>query len=206
MATITITEALNQLKNINARIIKETDNATLVSTYQIGRAPDRFKSVEEFESTARAAFQSITDLIERRNKIKVGIVSSNAITNVIIGGQSYTVAGAIEYKSSIGLKNNVLRTLLAQSNKENGNKERAAAQVQARLDNLIEQNLGKDVKSNPEDVKNITDAFMARNDIKLADPLNSKLLIDKMSREIDDFLSNVDTQLSISNATTFIEV
>jgi hypothetical protein len=204
--TITITEALCTLKNINARIQKETSTAQFLACYQIGKAPNGFKTVDEFVAKATATYQSINALIERRNGIKAAIVASNATKMVQIAGREYTVAEAIERKNSIELQKNLLQVIVRQVQGEFQNLERGTNQVQQRLDQLIEQNLGKDAKTNPEDVKAITDAFLARNEVKIADPLNAKTVIETLSNDINDFLTNVDVQLSVSNATTLIEV
>ena len=56
---------------------------------------------EEFKKRTTSDFQSLNDLIKRRNQVKNAIVSSNAVTKVTVGGQTMTVAEAIEYKTII---------------------------------------------------------------------------------------------------------
>lgn len=204
---ITITEGLSILKNVDARIQKEISNAKFITTYQVGKAPVGFKTVDDFVSKAKSAYQSINDLIVRRDKIKGAIVASNAVTKVTVAGVEYTVAAAIERKSSIKFRQNLLQTLVGQTSAALRQYEQEARQVQARLDSLLEQNFGKDsVKSNAADVEAISKGFMDRNEVKVSDPLDSKIKIDSLSREIDDFLTNVDVALSVSNATTKITI
>lgn len=206
MAQITITEGLSVLKNITARIEKEIKNANLCQVYLTGKAPGGFKTVDEFTAAAKASAQSINDLLTRRDKIKAAIVASNAVTNVTIAGKPYTVAAAIERKTSVEFQREFLKTLSAQFVTSCRQLEMKNSEVRQRLDNLLEQNFGKDRKADNSAVQTITDDFMARNEYKLADPLDAKVLMEKLSLEISDFLTNVDVALSVSNATTFIEV
>ena len=206
MSKMTITEGLATLKNINSRISKEISNAKFLVTYQAGKAPAGYKTVDDFVAKARSAYQSINDLIDRRNKIKSAIVNSNAVTKVFVGKQEYTVAAAIERKSSIELQQSLLNMLVNQTTQSIRDLESADRTVQQKLTSLLEQIFGKDVKANADDVKTITDAFMSRNAYYISDPLDAKNKIDALSDEINEFITKVDVALQISNATTLIEI
>lgn len=202
----TITECLVELKTLSARIDKEINSTYFVTTFTGGNAPTGFKSIEDFEAKTKASFEKITDLISYRNKIKTLIVESNANTKVVIAGKEYTVAAAIERKSSIEFDKRLLYKIHSQTDMcyaviSNNNK-----QAQLRLDNLLNTSMGKDVKSDANDIKTITDNFMAKNETKLLDPINVGTISQKLSKEIEDFLSAVDVALSISNAITYVEI
>jgi len=203
---ITITEGLATLKNLNNRIQKETREASFVTSSVGGKIQAKFKTREDFEQRAKSTFQSLRDLIDRRNKIKASIVASNAATNVTIAGKSYKVAEAIERKSSVALEQQIVATMLQQFNVAQRSADEANTQAQARLDRLLEQTFGKDAKTDPKDIEAMTKGFMATNEGKLVDPIGIIEITEKMNQDIQDFLSNVDVALSISNSTTKIVV
>jgi hypothetical protein len=203
---ITITEGLVNLKTISARIEKEITATTFSIASQKGKQISGFKSVDDFVLKAKAQYQSIVDLINRRNKIKSAIVESNALTKVIIGGTEYTVAGAIERKASVAFEQMLINTLTQQFNKATMLADRANNDAQTRLDNLINTTFGKDSKVDASQQKSISDSFCEQNLSMVRDPLDTIEIVAKMSNDVENFLANVDVALSISNSTHFIEV
>jgi hypothetical protein len=203
---ITITEGLCKLKTLNNRIQKETNSAIFITTSVGGKLDPQFKSADDFSVKAKAAVQSLKDLIEQRNKIKAAIVSSNATTDVVIAGKTYKVAEAIERKSSVQFEKALLSTMIQQFNLAQRKVEQTNRQAQERLDKLLEQTFGKDAKVDPDNIKTMSDGFMSKNEAKFVDPLNIMEHIEKLNNDIEEFLSNVDVALSVSNSTTFIEI
>jgi hypothetical protein len=206
MAKITITEGLAVLKNINARISKETSNSVFIASHTIGKTPVGYANLEDFNSKAKASLQSVKALIDRRNKIKAAIVASNAVTSVAIGKKTYTVAGAIERKTGVALEKELLQKMVQQFSACAQTADRANKQAQDRLDVLIQNTFGKDAKVSPDEIKSLTDSFMSKNETLIADPIGLRDECDKLNQELNDFLTEVDVKLSISNSTSFIEV
>ena len=207
MSEITVTEALKELKTLDARITKQTSDATFATFVIGGKLPVGQGTEDQFRTKATGSLKSITDLIARRNAIKTAIVASNATTNVTIGGVTYTVAGAIEHKASIGYKQKLVKYMGIQLLKTLREIESQNVQVQRNLDSHITTILGKDAKDKGGDeVETFTKNYLAKNEAKIVDPINAKEQIDALEAEIEGFLANVDTQLSISNATTQIVV
>lgn len=98
---ISITEALTELKLYDQKINKVLCSADFIGCKK--KSSDRVNSfkLENFEANAKASYQSVSDLIENRARLKSAIVQSNAATMVEIAGKKYTVAEAIERKNSI---------------------------------------------------------------------------------------------------------
>jgi uncharacterized protein YceH (UPF0502 family) len=84
--------------------------------------------------------------------------------------------------------------------------DRMKGQVESRLERLLQSELGKDVKTNPETITALTTSFRENNKVDLVDPLDLAARISSLEEELDAFETNVDWVLSESNATTFIEV
>jgi len=205
--SITICEALKELKTLDARIQKQTSDATFTSFIVAGKLPVGQGTEDQFRAKSTGALKSITDLIARRNAIKTAIVASNAVTSVIIGGITYTVAGAIERKASIQYEQKLVKYMGIQLLKTLREIENINTQAQRNLDSHITTILGKDAKDKGGDeVESFTKNYLAKNEAKIVDPINAKDEIDALEAKIESFLANVDTQLSISNATTTVEI
>lgn len=205
---ISITRALAELKLLADRITKETERLTVVDVYQ-RRSPrliNTQKTQPEFEAEAKAALQSIQDLIVRRRKIKEAIILSNAKQTVKIGGIEYTVAGAIDRKNAIafeeGLRDKIKRTLAAVNQAVQNHRP----QLEAQVNKMLETSLGTEAKKDGTLYDTIAKPFIEQNETLMFDPTKAEALSVKMEKDIEDFLSEVDFVLSESNSTVEIEV
>lgn len=207
MATkMSITRALVELKTLNNRIIKAVtviDPVTLV----IGKnSPRGYKSTEEFETKAKADFASADALIKRRAAIKGDIVKANAITMVTIAGKSMSIAQAIEKKNSIKYDKSLLERLSKLYFDVLKQSVGLEAEVEMKLQRLLEVNFGKESKAKTEEFEAIAKPFKEANQPRIIDPLDLKNLIEKIQKEISEFEGEVDFILSEANAKTEIEV
>ena len=86
MRKISITEALNELKLYDSKIMKAITNAKLVGAAK--KSADKVGVVkkEDFEERAKASYQSVTDLIANRNTLKSAIVKSISCPTALITG------------------------------------------------------------------------------------------------------------------------
>ena len=114
MRKITVTEGLNKLKLYDSKIKKAIDNLKLIGAKKKSVDKVGVVNVEKFIADAKAAHQSIMDLIRNRNTLKAAIVKSNAITYLEIGDRKMTVAEAIERKNSIQYEKELLLAMKAQ--------------------------------------------------------------------------------------------
>lgn len=201
-----ITRGLAELKLLDKRIQSAIKAAPFVS-FSVGKNPvSGFNTNEAFEDKSKAAFQSVQDLIARRNEIKSAIVVSNATTEVEVGTQKMTVAEAIERKDSIGYKKMLLNKLRQDFAQALSQFEHINANVKNRFDTLLQSQLGSDGKNKNTDHSEFEKAFKEANEAKLVNPLDARTIIDTLEQEIDEFESNVDYVLSTSNTLTMIEV
>ena len=206
MASISITEALVKLKTLGKRIDSAISSIRPISMVTGKNSPLGFKTTEEFETSAKAAFQSAQSLIQYRQTIKGAIVAANATTNVTIGGKVMTVAQAIERKNSIQYEKDLLKCLSQNYTMTLSSVVRTEADVQVRLQKLLEVTFGKDIKTKGDEVDNISKPFIEANNPRMIDPLNLKNLIESLEKDIDEFEGEVDFRLSEANARTMIEV
>lgn len=205
---MTIHRALSELKVLDSRINKHINEIFPIGFHQKDKLVDNRFTMKEFNEMAPAAYQSVIDLIERKNKIKCAIVESNASTIVTVAGKTMKVAEAINYKSTISYKKNFANTLrqkyLALMGVFNKNKENVDKNVQI----LLEAALGKDSvkKADTNQIEAIQKPYLETNEFHLCDPLKLDEKIKDLEKEIGDFEADVDAALSTSNANTFIEL
>ena len=208
MEKLLVTQALNELKTLDSRITRAINSATFVaSAKKCEKNVTSNMSKEVFCSNAKAAIQSIDDLIARRKRIKDAIVESNAVTKVTVAGVEMTVAADIERKTSIEYEKMILKQMQNQYMLAQQDVDRKNAQMEESIEKLVSTAYGKDSKTNikPEDYSAIADPYKEKNEWALVDPLGILEQISKRAEEIDTFLSFVDSQLQISNCTVYVE-
>lgn len=209
MEKMTIHRALSELKLIDARIEKAIDQVEPAGVMQKDKLVNGLYPKEAFEKDTRAKFQSVTDLIDRKIKIKSAIVSVNGKTTVTVADRNMTIADAITFKTVVLLKQNLVDALKVKYGKVKGKflteneKINAVALENAKI--MIGKQGDDRIKPTDDDVRAIVEPFVKRNEFHLVDPLDAEKLIDKMQAEIDDFTSEVDAVLSEINAVTLIE-
>lgn len=203
MTSISITRALTELKTLDKRIQKNIDSGAFVS-YQ-----GQFHSPSPYVKEAKANYQSIMDLLERRKKLKSLIITSNAITKVTICGKEMTVAEAIETKSSIKHYKNLLARLKSQSADANRTVENINNKVRNDLEAKTSRN-GSSTESKEKetqmDLVEFSKKYMEMHGVKLYDPLNISKKIESLEEYITNFENEIDYVLSEKNSVTFIDI
>jgi predicted transposase YbfD/YdcC len=199
-ASISVTQALAELKLLRRRV----DNALEDAKFICLKKKRDLLDVARFSADATASYQSYQDLVSRYNKLKAAIVQSNAIACVTIGDKTYTVADAVERKRNLGMEKVFLSTLQEQYREVQEAMKAHQAQEQARVERLLQVELGKDSKTNVETIQSLTDTFLAQNKAEIVDPLNLADKITALNRNIEEFETKVDWVLSESNGRTLI--
>ena len=201
---LSITRALVELKTLDSRINKIIDNTTFI-TYKT-KNKNYNQTEDEFKKTVVAEYQSLNDLITRREKIKNAIVLSNATTEVEIANKKMTVSQAIEFKTTIAYKNNLLNNLKSQRQQVTIDTESHRIKVQQKIDENVRIICGKDSKPDAHVIQTVSDGIAKGDPIDIYDPLSLDNVINDLDNAICDFSANVDYVLSESNALTKITV
>jgi hypothetical protein len=199
---MSITQALAELKLLDKRLSKQLNNPVWVDVSTVSKPVD----AERMKERATSEYQSFLALVTRRDTIKRAIVLSNATTRVTIDKWEGTVAEAIEHKKSIQYKQNLLDVMKGQLVQARVNYEAQKSSVDSRLERLLQSELGKDVKTNPETITALSTSFRNNNKVELVDPLDLASKIAALESEIDSFETNVDWVLSEANGRTMISV
>ena len=200
MSAISISQALAELKLLRKRIQTATSN----SVFTVLKKKRDLLDVPRFTADAQASYQSYKDLLNRYNSIKAAIVLSNASTRVSIAGTEYTVADAVERKKTIEMEKNMLHQMQMQFDKVKNDYDSHTSSENARVERLIQTELGKDSKTNVEVITQLSETFLAQNRAEIVDPLNLAKEIAVLNKTIEDFETKVDWVLSESNGRTTI--
>ena len=203
-----VTQALNELKTLDSRIMRAINSATFVTSAKIcEKNVTSNMSKEDFNKNTKADLQSIDDLINRRKNIKAAIVLSNAVTMVTVANVEMTRAAAIERKTSIEYERSLLRQMKNQYLTAQQKVNAKNTEMEAAIERLVATAFGKDSKTNikSDDYSAIADPYKEKNEWGLVDPIDILSQITKREEEIDVFINEVDSALQISNCTTYVE-
>ncbi len=202
--SLSVARALVELKTLDSRINKLITS----SNYIICKTKNKnYQWVEEdFKKQVESEYQSLNDLITRRDRVKNAIVISNSKTEVEVAGRKMTVAQAIEFKNTIVYKRTILETMKRQRQTATIESESHRQRVQQKIDDNIRIVCGKDTKPDATTIQTITESISKSDPIDIFDPIGLDKVIKELETEIEDFSANIDYVLSESNALTQIIV
>ena len=79
-------------------------------------------------------------------------------------------------------------------------------QLQSTAESMRLSILGKDTKVKDDKPLGVVDAYVKENTTEVVDPLEAQKKADAIKEKRDTLLTELDTQIKVSNATTFIEI
>ncbi len=213
-----VTQALDERDLLVKKIRDKISKASFVDTGKPNeeKVLDARVSREEFSKDAESAYQQILDLIDRFQKIDAAIVASNAQTRINTSYGEFTVAGAISLRSRLrgggsydgdaDFESALQEKMEYEYSKRVEFADNKNKQLQSTAENMRLSILGKDSKVKDEKPLEVVDAYVRENTTELIDPLDIQKKLEKLKEKRDTLLSELDTQIKVSNATTFIEV
>lgn len=208
---MSVTRALAELKRLDDRIDRSMAESLFV-TVTVGKEDKRKllqgnDSVQVAQSRIQSNMDSMDSMFKQRAAIKRALVQSNATTTVQLGGETLTVAEAIERKKSIEQK----RKLVAFMQRQLVSANNAVVQQNAKVEAQIETNLATIYGNDKGKVDaSMFDAIAKpqrdQKEAALLDPLKIADRISALQEEISLVDTELDFTLSEANAKTEIEV
>ena len=206
---MTVHKALCDIKLLNKKIFKEISEIKIVVANKSTNNKVDGQTLEEFKQSIKSDYQSINSNIDRYKALTRAVAQSNAVTKIVVNGSEYTVAEAIAIKNKlIPIKQQLLDRILYVYNKENSLVKEKNERLEYEADEFVRD---KDLKK--EDSKNLAETILkTRNDYyntrkyELVDPLKVNNITKELKDEIDSFLLDIDSALSVSNANTLITI
>lgn len=207
---MTVHKALCELKMLDKRINESIMTAEFCRANKHSNVKIDGWTIEEYEAAAVSKYQSTMDMIIRRDAIKRAVVASNAVTEVTIGGNRYTVADAVELRRhGLSYRRTLLQAMTLQLKRVRSTIEQKNGEELTRAaDKMVEVYYGRqtDVKAITEEMKATREKFIEDNTYELLDPIHVENRIRELDKEITAFETEVDSALSVSNAVTEITV
>ncbi|SCY38473.1 hypothetical protein SAMN02910292_01540 [Lachnospiraceae bacterium XBB2008] len=212
-----VTQALDErdllVKKINDKIAKARFVDTIKPNEE--RVNGERVSRDDFTRAAESTFQQIIDLIERYNRIDAAIVASNAATRIQTSYGEFTVAGAISLRNRLREKPFKEDRCDFESLLQNELDRQYAVMVkfaeeknfnlQETAENMRYSILGKDTKVKDDKPLEVVETYIRENTTELVDPLNVRKKIEGLQEKKQTLITELETQIKVSNATTFIE-
>jgi len=206
---MTITRALVELKMLDKKINQAINEILVVECQNNTRDTTLISQIKitDFVKNAKADFQSLNDLIERRSKIKSLVIKTNALTKVNINNKEMSIAEAIETKYSIEYKKTLLSVIQRQYHTSLNKMEQSNTKLDKDIKEMMIANFGKDSKNiKTEEFETIEKAFRNKNIVSLIDPIKIGEIIKQLENEINTFEAEIDFVLSEINAKTEIDI
>lgn len=207
---MTVHKALCELKMLDKRINESIMTAEFCRANKHSNTKIDGGTIAEYEVAAVSKYQSTMDMIIRRDAIKRAVVASNAVTEVTIGGNRYTVADAVELRRhGLSYRRTLLQAMTLQLKRVRSTIEQKNGEELTRAaDKMVEVYYGRqtDVKAITEEMKATREKFIEDNTYELLDPIRVENRIRELDKEITAFETEVDSALSVSNAVTEITV
>lgn len=203
---ITIHRALSQLKTIEGRVSDLLSQQTFVDAYQGDGRKIKGIAKEDRIASIQSGYDSVIDLLSLQDRIKSQIALSNATKQVIVAGETMTVAEAISRKHTAALKYTFLEVLQRQFRQAQATVNKGNEKAVEIANKSIVDTFASSEKLSTEEVENYRKAVMKANEFNLLDPLNIERKIKLLQDSLEEFNEEVDAVLSESNATTFIEI
>ena len=218
MEEMLVTQALDErdllVKKINDKIQKASFVDTMKHNQDKVFANQTGKDV--YVGQAESAYQQITDLIARYQKIDAAITESNAKTWIETVYGSYTVAAAISLRSRLrgagtygdeaDFEGRLSRKMEEEYQSRIQFMDQKNRQLQTTAEEMRLSILGRDAKTKDEKPLGVVEAYVKENTTELVDPLKVEKKIEDLEEKRNTLLRELDTQIKVSNATTFIEV
>lgn len=205
---MTIHKALCELKVLDDRIQKAARGCTYVLANRHSNIKIAGQTIDDIKKDIVSAYQSVEDMIKRRNAIKRAVVLSNATTRVNVNGVDMTIAEAIDMKNH-GMDG--YKTILAMMGAQLASslkliETNSGEPLQKKAETYVMGMLGSKEKVDSDVAKKMTEEYISANSYDLIDPINAKETMASLDALIAGFESEVDAALSVSNAITQITV
>lgn len=213
-----VTQALDERDLLVKKIADKIEKASFVDTIKPNEEKVYAKRItkEDYAQEAESAYQQIMDLIDRFQKIDAAIVASNAQTEITTSYGTFTVAGAISlrsrlrglgvYEDEADFEGNLQNKMKAEYNERVRFCDNKNSQLQSTAEDMRLSILGRDTKTKDDKPLSVVEAYVKENTTELVDPLDVKKKLEALEEKRSTLLTELDTQIKVSNATTFIEV
>ena len=170
-------------------------------------------TAEDFCKQASASYQQIMDLIDRYQRIDAAIIASNASSFVETSVGRMSLACAISMRSrlksgkakGISFEQQLISVAQEQFRSSVKIADARNKSLENQAENMRLSILGKDSKVKDDKPLEVVTAYIRENTTEIVNPLDVEKKTADLRTKIDALVKELETQIKVSNATTFIE-
>lgn len=215
MEKLLVTQALDERDLLKKRISDSIRRCSVVSTAR----PNDTKvatgvSVDDFSADVKSQYQSITDLIDRYERLDSAILLANATVMIEVAGKKMTRAAAINMRKNLVGTRSVSGTdfrgmLISKLSDDINDAKQVIAGTQAVADKqkdvMISNISSSEKKEMTAEALEGIDTYCSNLVSTLVDPIDAEGKLVSLIEERDAFIKNIESAIKISNATTYVE-
>ena len=206
MTKITIHDAFAKKKLLEKTIPQKIEDLKVVYSKKETTNKINGTLVTELEKKVKSEYQSLTDSIKLYRELTRKIYQSNAVTKIFVGKNEYTILEALQIQKLVfPHQEHLLNDLIDQCNSTKRYIEMKNENLEELADKFI-TSLANGDKTDKQDFVEQRQMYIKQRQLDLFDPLNIENIIKSAQEELNDFITNLDSALSVSNATTYIEI
>lgn len=204
---MTIHAALSYLKNADKRIKKALDVDSYATYAKVGADKINGVSTKVAKEEMRSSYQSVVDTINTVEAIKKAVSKANAENTIVVCGKEMSVAEAI-YMMGYGIetKKALLSTLRTQYASAKNAADRFNRDAEQKADRFIESMYGTKEKATGQEAIVARDAYIKQSTYEVVDPIGLVDEIKNLEAWINEFETEVDAAIQVSNATHTIVI
>ena len=170
-------------------------------------------TAEDFCKQANSAYQQVMDLIDRYQRIDAAIIASNAASFIETSIGKMSLACAISMRSrlksgqnkKIDFEQQLIKVAQEQFRSNLKFADTKNKTLESQAENMRLSILGKDTKVKDDKPLEVVAAYIRENTTEVVDPLDVVKKTVELCTKTDALIKELETQIKVSNATTFIE-
>lgn len=211
-----VCNALDERDFLRKKIISAINSTYFIACKRVKDDKVRttgFTDPKTFENEAKAAYQSITDMIDRYTRLDTAITLANASTEIKLSDDTVmTRAAAISMRKALvgDTSTDFTGKLISVLEHQFASVSATANELNAKADRELEQY--KDNMTSGDKAKELTPAvtqtlesLVADNRADIIDPIGVEKEIKKLEDKYETLKKELDSAIKVSNATTFVE-
>lgn len=211
-----VCNALDERDFLRKKIISAINSTYFIACKRVKDDKVRttgFTDPKTFENEAKAAYQSITDMIDRYTRLDTAITLANASTEIKLSDDTVmTRAAAISMRKALvgDTSTDFTGKLINVLERQFASVSATANELNAKADRELEQY--KDNMTSGDKAKELTPAvtqtlesLVADNRADIIDPIGVEKEIKKLEDKYETLKKELDSAIKVSNATTFVE-
>lgn len=215
-----IRAALKEKKILDSRIQKLSSEMTMVYVCSTLNPHIGLATPEETSDSIREKWQSLNDLIKRREAINRAVMEANAVTKITVAPfisfaelGSYDATEEISLATAINRKTYYIETLRviisslqSRVNRDIRTANDSIGKIQGDINDAISKRFAGQTNISQASVKTVTEEETERMKPIVINPLKAESLLSPILEKVEDYIQTIDNKLSEATETTFLDI